>query len=114
MQVAQVLGNGVAVGHANIRPHVGIGTGNSRRVLESAADKFQARIEVIACVIEQRDESRRRQMWHVADNRGATVVDGKINFQKIRVSQPQDAHQFFADFGRHDGIFDDNIGFVAE
>ena len=39
LQVAQVLGNGVAVGHANIRPHVGVGGGDARRVLEAACRK---------------------------------------------------------------------------
>ena len=38
LQVAQVRRDRLAVCHADIRPHVGVRAGNSRGVLEAAAD----------------------------------------------------------------------------
>ena len=114
LQLLQILRDGRAVRHADVRPHVGVRRCNARRVFEAAAHELYARLEVTARAVQQRHERRGREMRYVADDRGAAVVARDVQRHELRLREPQQCHELFVRVRRCARVLHDDVGLAAK
>ena len=83
LQGSEVGSNGLAIGHADICPHIGIGRGDTGGILETAANEFDTGLHITAGLIQECYQRCRRYMGHMADNGGTAVMFGDIERCKV-------------------------------
>ena len=114
LQLAQGIRDRPRIRHADVRPHISIRGSDARRVLESAADELQAGGKIITAAVEEGNESCRREMRHMADDRGTAVVLCEIERRKSGTREPQNIHQTFLDLLRDGRVVDDDVRLMGK